>query len=90
VTSRAGQITEVVQDGYSELLIEPGNIDELTRSIIQLLNDSALRFRLGVNTRNEAVAKYSWWAHAGKLVQIFFSVLAAQAPSRQWSSVATT
>ncbi len=90
VASRAGQITEVVQDGYSGLLVEPGNVDELARSIVQLLHDSALRSRLGANARSEAVAKYSWRAHAEKLEQIFFSVPAAQAPSRRQSSVATT
>lgn len=89
VASRAGQITQVVQEGSSGLLIEPGDADALAQAIIRLLNDSELRARLGAHARNEAVAKYSWRAHAEKLEQLFLSVLAADAPGRQQPSVAT-
>lgn len=75
VASSAGQIAEVLQDGYSGLLVEPGNVQELSRAIIRLLRDEDLRVRLGHNARREAVEKHSWQSHAQKLEELYYSVL---------------
>ncbi len=76
VASNVGQIAEVLTDGYSGLLVEPGNIEALSESLIRLLKNKELRLNLGQNAYKEALAKHSWENRAKKLEQIYFSVLA--------------
>lgn len=47
VACRAGATPEVVVDGETGILIEPGNSDELAKAIIRLLSDADLRRRMG-------------------------------------------
>jgi glycosyltransferase involved in cell wall biosynthesis len=74
VASKVGQIAEVLEDGYSGLLIEPGNVEALSETLIKLLKNEKLRLSLGENARKEA-SKYSWQAHAEQLEKIYRSVL---------------
>jgi glycosyltransferase involved in cell wall biosynthesis len=54
VASRIGGIPETVSDGQTGILIEPGNVDQLTNAIISLISDSALRSRMGLAGRRQA------------------------------------
>lgn len=47
VACMAGGMPEVVRDGVSGFLVEPGNAEELSRAVIRLANDQALRDQLG-------------------------------------------
>jgi glycosyltransferase involved in cell wall biosynthesis len=47
VATRVGGVPELVEDGVSGLLVEPGRPDELARALRALLDDPALRRRLG-------------------------------------------
>ena len=47
VVSRIGGLPEAVVDGESGLLVEPGDAGELARALDRLLDDPALRERLG-------------------------------------------
>lgn len=47
VATRVGGIPEAVEDGVNGYLVEPGDVDELTARVMQLITDSALRVRLG-------------------------------------------
>ena len=75
VASRAGQIAEVIQDGYNGILVEPGNIGELTQTLIRLLRDGDERKRLGTNARQQAVEKHSWDHYINRLEAIYMSAL---------------
>ena len=75
VASRAGQIAEVIQDGYNGILVEPGNIGELTKTLIRLLRDEDERKRLGTNARQQAVEKHSWDQYIKRLETIYMSAL---------------
>jgi glycosyltransferase involved in cell wall biosynthesis len=48
VASRIGGIPEVVKDGITGLLVEPGNAEYLARTVCQLLNDPDERRRMGI------------------------------------------
>jgi glycosyltransferase involved in cell wall biosynthesis len=75
VASNVGQIAEVLEDGYSGLLVEPGNVEALSQALIRLLKNTELRLSLGKNARKEALEKHSWQSHAERLEEIYRSVL---------------
>src|SRR4029079_18728725 len=54
VASRLGQIGEVLVDGETALLVEPGDVEELKAAILKLVEDAELRRRLGTNARAAA------------------------------------
>lgn len=66
---------EVIQDGHTGMLIEPGSVKGFAEAILKLLNDSAERFRLGQNARKQAVELYYWEKYTRKLEEIYLSVL---------------
>jgi glycosyltransferase involved in cell wall biosynthesis len=54
VVTRAGGLTEVVEDGKQGLVVDPGNSQTLADAIITLLQDAALRKRFGAAGRLRA------------------------------------
>ena len=47
VATRIGGIPEIVRDGVNGLLVDAGDIDQLTFAVKRLIEDSGLRQRLG-------------------------------------------
>ncbi len=65
VVSRAGAIPEVVgEDGECALLVEPGDVEELTSAIRTLLDDPERRARMGAAGRRRVLERFSWRAVA--------------------------
>jgi len=75
VASRAGQIADVLADGVTGLLVESGNVAELSEAIAALLDNSAERTRLGQNARRQAVERHSWEQYIKQLENIYIHVL---------------
>ena len=75
VASRYGQIAEVIQHGESGILVEPGDVPELTGAIGNLLKDPGERKRLGCNARQKAVEEHSWDRYIEKLEKIYFEAV---------------
>ena len=67
VASRVGQVAEVVVDGVTGLLFEPGNLADLVGCIRRLRNNAALRKELGRNA-NAACSERQGRAHAHRHV----------------------
>lgn len=59
VSSRAGQIGDIVKHGEDGLLSTPGDTDQLTAALIRLAEDAPLRRRLAENARAKSL-KHSW------------------------------
>ena len=59
VSTSVGGIPEVVTSGESGLLVPPGDADGLARGVESLLQDSALRARLGSAAQKRAREKFS-------------------------------
>ena len=59
VASRVGGIPELIEDGISGLLVEPGNVSALTEVLDRLSRDSDYRLQLGRNARRRAVEKFN-------------------------------
>ena len=60
IASRVGGIPEIVRDGVTGFLTEPGNVSELRDKLELLLNDSVMRETLGLAGRQEVLEKFTW------------------------------
>lgn len=69
VASDLDQIGEVLEDGRTALLTSPGDVPAAADAVVRLLDDAALRERLGDAALREAIASYSWDAHVGRILQ---------------------
>lgn len=72
VASRAGALPEVLgRDGSCAELVAPGNVEELTATLGQLLDSPERRHRLGAAGRRRAVEVYSWESVAAQTVNVY-------------------
>jgi glycosyltransferase involved in cell wall biosynthesis len=60
VASRVGGLAEVVVDGETGFLVEPGDVEALRDRLARLLSDRRLAARLGDNARALAVERFTW------------------------------
>jgi len=58
IGSRAGGMPEMLDGGRAGLLIHPDNPREMASAMLRLLNDSALRLRLGQAARERVLTEY--------------------------------
>jgi glycosyltransferase involved in cell wall biosynthesis len=75
VALRSGGVPEVVEDGGSGLLSEPGDVDGLAQSILTLLRDRELRARMGRRGRNLVETVHTPRRMAADGVRIYREVL---------------
>jgi glycosyltransferase involved in cell wall biosynthesis len=71
VASRIGGVPEVVVDGETGFLVQPGDVDALHDRIATLLSDRRLARRLGDNARAAATARFTWEACAQRCVAAY-------------------
>lgn len=77
VASRAGALPEVVgADGECARLVAPGDVDELTRALGELLDSPAARHRLGAAGRRRALDVFSWESVAAQTVAVYEKAMA--------------
>lgn len=72
VASGDGQIGELLRDGETALLVEPGDVESLARALRRVVLDGGLRARLGRAARAKAVAEHQWSGVAGRILSIAF------------------
>jgi glycosyltransferase involved in cell wall biosynthesis len=75
VATALNQATEVIRDGQNGLLVEAGDVNGFAMAMLDLLNDSAKRGRLGQNARQHAIEHYSWEQYTRRLEEIYLSVI---------------
>jgi glycosyltransferase involved in cell wall biosynthesis len=75
VATALNQATEVIQDGQNGLLVDAGDVNGFAKAMLELLDDSAKRGRLGQNARQHAVEQYSWEEYTRRLEEIYKSVV---------------
>ncbi|MHC5035741.1 MAG: N-acetyl-alpha-D-glucosaminyl L-malate synthase BshA [Planctomycetota bacterium] len=59
VASRAGGLPEVVTDGETGRLFDPGDVEGMAGGVLEILSDDARRDAMGEAARNQAVARFS-------------------------------
>lgn len=75
IGSNIGSIPELIEDGKTGLLFEPGNVEDLTKKILLLYQDKDLRERLGKNALRKAKEHHSLEEYYSSLVKIYESLL---------------
>jgi len=60
IASRVGGLQDIVEDGVTGFLVEPRDVGELAEKLEILMNDSALRERMGKAGREKAMKNYQW------------------------------
>jgi glycosyltransferase involved in cell wall biosynthesis len=75
VASRIGGVAEVIEDGVTGFLVEPGNVAELRTRLEQILGDARLAERLGRNARERVVAHFTWDACAERCLNAYSELL---------------
>lgn len=60
VASRLGGIPEIIEDGVTGYLVEPGNEAELHDALARLLADRALARRMGAEARRRVIDEFTW------------------------------
>jgi glycosyltransferase involved in cell wall biosynthesis len=69
VASDLDQIGEVLKHDVSALLVKPGDAESLMFGLKALIDDQAMRDRLGTAARKEVVSRYTWKEHTRKTIE---------------------
>jgi glycosyltransferase involved in cell wall biosynthesis len=84
IGGRIPTVAEVVTDGQTGLLVDPGSASELADALERVLTDPALATRLGESGRREVNGRFSWAAVAERVETVYDSLLShASQPSRR-------
>lgn len=76
VASRVGGVPELVVDGATGLLVDPGRPDELAAALLRLVGDPGLRRRLGDAGRARVEQSFDVDAFRRAHVELYFRELA--------------
>jgi glycosyltransferase involved in cell wall biosynthesis len=79
VATSVGGLPEVVEDGITGFLVEPGNIEELRERLAQILGDSDLRERLGRSARERFLERFTWEACAERCLSAYSELVGNRA-----------
>jgi len=60
VSSRMGQISEVIKDGVNGFLYQPNDISRLYRKVSELIENPELIRRVGQQARKDVLENYTW------------------------------
>jgi glycosyltransferase involved in cell wall biosynthesis len=71
VCSRIGGIAEIVRDGETGFLVDPGDVAALHDRIALLLSDTRLARRMGANARDVVLERFTWDACARRCVAAY-------------------
>ena len=71
VASRLGQIAEVLEDGRTALLVEPGDARALADALLRLSSSPELRARLGEAARRACAERYTWTHNARRVLDAY-------------------
>ncbi len=74
ISSNVGGIPQLVENGKNGYLIEPGNIDDFAKAILELIENDDLVFCMGQESINKANEKYSLEKHVEKICELYRSV----------------
>jgi glycosyltransferase involved in cell wall biosynthesis/SAM-dependent methyltransferase len=78
VASRVGSIPEVIIDGQTGLLCQPGDIEGFTAAIIRLLESPETRRRIGEAARQRVLQEYTEEVMLDRYFRLFDSLLASR------------
>lgn len=78
VTTNAGGIPRLIEDGVNGYLCEPGNVEQISDRLAELSEDADKRRQLGNRARQKAEDDYSMERHMERLFSVYEKVLERQ------------
>ena len=75
IATNVGAIPEVIEEGINGFLINPGDIDDLTKKIETLITNKALIEEIGKNNRRKIADKYSMDKQVENYKNLYTSLL---------------
>ena len=66
--SELNQIGEILHNNQNALLFKPGDIDEMEKTIVALIEDEGLRVKLGKQARDDAQMQHTWDMHVDRII----------------------
>ena len=81
IAPRVGPVLEILRDGETGLLIEPGDSQAMARDIVRLAADAPLRLRLGENGRRHVLVTHTWTQNAAEIVRAYEQCRARAVPA---------
>ncbi len=66
--SNLNQIGEILHNNQNALLFKAGDIDEMEKAIVSLIEDDALRMRIGKQARDDAKMSHTWEKHVDRII----------------------
>ena len=74
VATRVGGIPEMVEDGYTGLVVEPGNSRQLAIAICQALSDPVWAKEAGRLGKQHVLANYTLEQHVQRMIELHYRV----------------
>jgi|GEM_PF-306840 len=81
VTTTAGGLPEVVEDGVTGILVAPGDAPALAEAMLRLLRDTDLRSRIGRAGRERAERRFDVAQHLDTTLQVFRASMNTKSPA---------
>jgi glycosyltransferase involved in cell wall biosynthesis len=78
ITSSIGQLTEIISNEENGLLVEPGDVCELSLAMEKLINNPTLRNYLSHNARIDVERSFSLEKYIDRLENLFSEILASR------------
>jgi glycosyltransferase involved in cell wall biosynthesis len=78
ISSRLGGVPEVVFDGQTGVMVEPGNSEQLAQAILDLWTDQRAYRKMCVQARNVIVERFNKKNQFGKFLEHFHSITGEQ------------
>ncbi|MFZ2522905.1 MAG: glycosyltransferase family 4 protein [Minisyncoccia bacterium] len=72
IATNVGAVTEIINDGQSGYVVPVKDVVKITQKIIELMNDSALRKKIGDLGRQRIIENFSMSKHIDRLISIIF------------------
>lgn len=77
----AGGVPEILEDGISGLLVQPGDPQAMAEAILRILQDNDLALKLGAAARSRVESEYTPQAYRRSLTKLYLATLEAASKS---------
>ena len=71
IAPRVGPVLEILREGETGLLIDPGDAAAMAREIVRLAADPELRHRLGESGRRHVLVTHTWARNAAEILRAY-------------------